>query len=253
MYSNLKFETESGIAVITLNRPRVLNALSKALKAELADAFNQVAEDSGTRAVVLTGAGKAFSAGQDLNEAKDLDGAGAEEWVREYERLYDVIRGLNVPIVAAVNGWAVGAGCQLALLADIRLASRTARFGMPEIQDGIPAIFGLALLANVIGMSRSVSMVLTGEPVTAREALQAGLVTRIHPQGRLLSEAKALARKLATFAPLGVRLDKEWARQLTDPAFRAMGEFARTAHHRAFASGDAKRGMEAFLKGARGR
>ncbi|MBI4503688.1 MAG: enoyl-CoA hydratase/isomerase family protein [Gemmatimonadetes bacterium] len=249
MYSNIGFETDRNVAVVTLNRPKVLNALSRALKAELLDAFGKIGADPDVRAVVLTGAGKAFSAGQDLNEAKDLDGAGAEEWVQEYQRLYDVIRGVNVPIVAAVSGWAVGAGCQLALLADIRLSSPTAKYGMPEIQDGIPAIFGLAMLASVIGLSRSVPMVLTGEPLTAREALQAGLTTRIYPQARLLREAKALARKLAAFAPLAMRLDKEWARQLRDQSFQAMVEFAKTAHRRSFAAGDAKRGMEEFLKG----
>ena len=251
MYSNIGFETDRNVAVITLNRPKVLNALSRALKAELMDTFGKIGADSNIRAVVLTGAGKAFSAGQDLNEAKDLDGAGAEEWVREYQRLYDVIRGVNVPIIAAVSGWAVGAGCQLALLADIRLSSPTAKYGMPEIQDGIPAIFGLAMLASVIGLSRSVPMVLTGQPLSAREALQAGLTTRIYSQARLLPEAKALARKLAAFAPLAMSLDKEWARQLRDQSFQAMVDFAKTAHRRSFAAGDAKRGMESFLKEGR--
>jgi enoyl-CoA hydratase len=248
MYSNIIFEKEDDIAVITLNRPKVLNALSSALKAELLDAFGRVAADSSIRAVVLTGAGKSFSAGQDLNESKDLDGVAAEEWVREYQRLYDVIRALDVPVIAAVNGWAVGAGCQIALVADIRLCSGTAKFGMPEIKDGIPAIFGLALLANVIGISRAVAMVLTGEHLTAREALQAGLVTRMYPQARLLPEAKALAKKMAAFAPLAMRLDKEWARQLTDQVFSSMIDFATAAHRRSFDAGDAKRGMEAFLK-----
>src|SRR4249920_2575799 len=107
MYSSIIVEKKDSVAVITLNRPRVLNALNKALKTELSDAFSKVAADAGTRAVVLTGAGKAFSAGQDLNEAKDLDGAGAEEWVREYQRLYDQFRALHVPIIAAVSGWAM--------------------------------------------------------------------------------------------------------------------------------------------------
>src|SRR4030067_337117 len=135
MYSNIGFETDRNVAVITLNRPKVLNALSRALKAELMDACGKIGADSNIRAVVLTGAGEAFSAGQDLNEAKDLDGPGAEEWGREYERLYREIRDLDVPVIAAGHGWAMGAGCQLALLCDIRLSSETARYGMPEIRD----------------------------------------------------------------------------------------------------------------------
>ena len=249
MFSNIVFEKTGRIAVITLNRPRVLNALSAALKGELMTAFARIAADGEIRAVVLTGAGKAFSAGQDLNEAKDLDGAGAEEWVQEYARLYEAMRALEVPVVAAVHGWAVGAGCQLALLADIRLCATTARFGMPEVNDGIPAIFGLTFLSNVIGMSRATAMVLTGEPLSAREALAAGLVTKVLPPARLLREAKGLARKLASFTPLANRLNKAFMRELTAPQFRAAVAFARSAHHRAFEAGDAKAAMEAFLAG----
>src|SRR3990170_8011011 len=110
MYTDIVFERKDRIAVVTLNRPRVLNALSRALKSELSDALGRVRADETIRAVVLTGAGdQAFSAGQDLNEAKDLDGPGAEEWVREYERLYEDFRVLDVPIIAAVNGWCMGA------------------------------------------------------------------------------------------------------------------------------------------------
>ena len=247
MYSNIIFERKDEIAVITLNRPRVLNALSQALKAELSDALKRVAADSGIRAVVLTGAGDAFSAGQDLNEAKDLDGAGAEEWVRDYQRLYEEFRALDVPIVAAVNGWAMGAGCQLALLADIRISSTTTRYGMPEIRDGIPAIFGLGLLWHLIGMSRSLYLVLSGDTLDAREALQAGLTAKVVPRARLLREAEALARKLAGYAPLAIKLDKQWARRLTEEHFQATARFCVGAQRDAFAAGDAKRYMEEFL------
>jgi enoyl-CoA hydratase/carnithine racemase len=245
--TNILFESRDGVAVVTLNRPRVLNALSAALKQELSGVFDRVATDPSIRAMVLTGGGKAFSAGQDLNEAKDLDGAGAEEWVREYARLYRKMRAVPVPVIAAVSGWAVGAGLQLALLSDIRICSPTAKFAMPEIKDGIPAIFGLALLAPVIGMSRSLEMVLTGEPLNARDALKAGMVSRVYPQARLPREAKALAKKLGSCAPLATRLDKEFARQLSDKDFEAAVEFAIAAHHQSFEAGDARKGMEAFF------
>jgi enoyl-CoA hydratase/carnithine racemase len=251
VYSNILVNEDGRVATIVFNRPLVLNALSKALKEELADALRQIAGNRDVRAIVLTGAGKAFSAGQDLNEAKDLDGAGAAEWVREYQRLYQQIRSLEKPIIAAVNGWCVGAGCQIALLADIRLASSSARFAMPEIKDGIPAIFGLSFLANVIGISRSIHLVLTGESLSAAEALAAGLVSRVFPPGRLLKEAKSLAQRLTEYAPLAIRLDKQWARRLSDQAFHATVEFCVEAQREAFASGDAKKEMEAFLGGAR--
>jgi enoyl-CoA hydratase len=206
-----------------------------------------VAKDPDIGAVVLIGAGKAFSAGQDLNEAKDMDGADAEEWVREFERLYDLIRALHVPVIAAVSGWAMGAGCQLALLADIRISSTTAKYGMPEIQDGIPAILGLGLLWHLIGMSRSLYLVLSGDTLNARQALQAGLTCNVVPPARLRREALTLAGKLAGYAPLALKFDKEWARRLTEEHFRATARYCVEAQHDAFAAGDAKRHMEDFL------
>ena len=247
MYANIIVDRQGSTSVITLNRPRVLNALSRALKGELSDALRRIAKDPDVRAVVLIGAGKSFSAGQDLNEAKDIDGAGAREWVREFERLYDQFRALHVPIVAAVSGWAMGAGCQLALLADIRISSTTAKFGMPEIRDGIPAIFGLGLLWPLVGMSRSVYLVLSGDTLNARQALESGLTVKVVPHTRLRREALALATKLAGFAPLALKLDKEWARRLTEEHFRATSRYCVEAQHDAFAAGDAKRYMEEFL------
>src|SRR3989442_12749309 len=175
MYQNILWEQKDRSAVITLNRRRVLNALSRALKGERSEALTRIKADPGIRAVIMTGAGdQAFSAGQDLTEAKDMSGPEAEEWVREYELLYDQIRMLYVPVIAAVNGWAMGAGCQLALLADVRLSSENARYGLPEIRDGIPAVFGLELLWNTIGMSRALYLVLSGESLDARQAQEAG-------------------------------------------------------------------------------
>jgi enoyl-CoA hydratase len=249
MYENILFERKDRVAVIILNRPRVLNALSLALKAELSDALRRVRADETIRALVITGAGdRAFSAGQDLNEAKDLDGPGAEEWVREYEQLYEDFRVLDIPIVAAVNGWCMGAGCQLALLADIRISADTAQYSMPEIRDGIPAIFGLGLLWNLVGMSRSVYLVLSGDTLDAQQALAAGLTVKVVPGPRLREEAEALAARLAGFAPLAMKANKEWARRLTAEHFQATARFCVEAQHLSFAAGDARRGMEAFLE-----
>src|SRR5437763_1945666 len=242
MYEHIVWERTENVVVITLDRPRVLNALNRALKRELADALTKIKGDESIRAVVITGAGdQAFSAGQDLTEAKDMTGPEAEEWVREFELLYDQVRMLDVPVIAAVSGWAMGAGCQLALLADIRISSTTAKYGMPEIQDGIPAIFGLGLLWHLIGMSRSVYLVLSGDTLNARQALQAGLTCKVVPPARLRREALVLADKLAGYAPLALKLDKEWARRLTEEHFRATARFCVEAQHDAFAAGDAKR------------
>jgi enoyl-CoA hydratase/carnithine racemase len=252
MYEHIVWEHAEQIVVITLNRPHVLNALSRALKGELADALTRIKADSGIRAVVITGAGdRAFSAGQDLTEAKDMSGPEAEEWVREYELLYDRMRMLDVPVIAAVNGWAMGAGCQLALLADIRISSENARYGMPEIRDGIPAVFGLELLWNTIGMSRGLYLVLSGDSLDARQAQDAGLTIKVVQRRELLSEATALARALAGYAPIAMKQNKQYARRRTEADFRACARFCESAHHASFAAGDAKRGMEAFLTKAR--
>ena len=248
MYGSIVWEQTENVVVITLNRPRVLNALNRALKGELADALTRIKSDESIRAVVITGAGEqAFSAGQDLTEAKDMSGPEAEEWVREFELLYDQVRMLDVPVIAAVNGWAMGAGCQLALLADIRISSENARYGMPEIRDGIPAVFGLELLWNTIGMSRGLYLVLSGDSLDARQAREAGLTIKVVPQRDLMTEATTLARTLAQYAPIAMKQNKQYARRRTESDFRASARFCESAHHASFAAGDAKRGMEAFL------
>ncbi|PYN78936.1 MAG: enoyl-CoA hydratase [Candidatus Rokuibacteriota bacterium] len=248
MYRDIVWEQTENVVVITLNRPRVLNALNRALKGELGDALTRIKGDPEIRAVILTGAGdQAFSAGQDLTETKDMSGPEAEEWVREYELLYDRVRMLDVPVIAAVNGWAMGAGCQLALLADIRISSENARYGMPEIRDGIPAVFGLELLWNTIGMSRGLYLVLSGESLDARQAQEAGLTVKVVPRSRLLTEATELARTMAAYAPIAMKQNKQYARRRTEADFRACARFCESAHHASFAAGDAKRGMEAFL------
>src|SRR5437870_3057211 len=248
MYENIAWERTDNVVVITLDRPRVLNALNRALKGELADALTRIKSDESIRAVVITGTGdQAFSAGQDLTEAKDMSGPEAEEWVREFETLYDQVRMLNVPVIAAVNGWAMGAGCQLALLADIRISSENARYGMPEIRDGIPAVFGLELLWNTIGMSRGLYLVLSGESLDARQAQEAGLTAKVVPRSRLLTEATELARTIAAYAPIAMKQNKQYARRRTEADVRACARFCESALHSSFAAGDAKRGMEAFL------
>ena len=248
MYQHIIWERTDAVVVVTLNRPRVLNALSRDLKSELSDALTRIKNDPTIRAVVLTGAGdRAFSAGQDLTEAKDMSGPEAEEWVRDFERIYDQVRMLDIPVIAAVNGWAMGAGCQLALLADIRISSENARYGMPEIRDGIPAVFGLELLWDTVGMSRALYLVLSGDSLDARQALEAGLTIKVVPPADVLREAETLARAVAGYAAIAMKQNKMYARRRTEADFRACARFCESAHHASFAAGDARRGMEAFL------
>ena len=206
MYANIVWERTENVVVITLNRPRVLNALNRALKGELADALAKIKGDESIRAVVITGAGEqAFSAGQDLTEAKDMNGPEAEEWVREFETLYDRVRMLDVPVIAAVNGWALGGGCELALACHVRFCSDNAKFGLPEVSLGIiPGYGGTQRLSRLVGLGRAVELVASGRTVDAPEALRIGLVQHVTSQAELMTNALALAEKIAGNAPLAV-------------------------------------------------
>ena len=198
--------------------------------------------------MVLTGAGdRAFAAGQDLDEAKQFTAARAREWIDEFDAVYSSIRNLNKASIAALNGYAVGAACQIALLADIRIAAVHAKVGMPEINDGIPCITGTWTLWDLIGRSRTVDLVLTGRLLDAQEALQWGIIHRVVPLAELMPAALSLGHELASKARTAIRMNKEFWRQLTQSAADGAKEFAKHAHATAFASGEPRAAMEAFL------
>jgi enoyl-CoA hydratase len=207
MYSTLLFDLADGIARITINRPDKLNALNAAVIGELADAAERVDADAGVRGVILTGAGaKAFVAGADITElaaqgpfeAKQRSLAG-QQMMRHFERC-------GKPVIAAVNGFALGGGCELAMACHLRIASETARFGQPEVKLGLaPGYGGTVRLPRLIGKGRALELLLTGAMVDAQEAWRIGLVNRVVPAERLLSEAEMLLREILDQGPLAVR------------------------------------------------
>ncbi len=198
-FENILVEKAAPIATITLNRPKVLNALNGKTLDELECAFFELKSDDAVKAVIFTGAGnKAFIAGADINQIAELGPAGGVEFALRGQRLLDLIENLGKPVIAAINGFALGGGCEIAMACHIRLASKTAKLGQPEINLGIiPGFGGTQRLARLVGEGRCMELVLTGDRVTADEALRLGLVNKVVPPEELMDAARALAEKIA--------------------------------------------------------
>jgi enoyl-CoA hydratase len=206
-FENLRFEKRNQIAFVTIARPKVLNALDAATMQELTQAFQAIREDDDVLAVILTGEGeKAFVAGADITELATLDATAAADLATRGQAVFSLIEDLGKPVIAAVNGFALGAGCELALACTIRLAADTARFGQPETKLGlIPGYGGTQRLPRLIGKGRSLQILLTGEMIDAYEALRIGLVNEVVPAAQLLSRAEAVAAKIIANGPLAIR------------------------------------------------
>jgi enoyl-CoA hydratase len=206
-FENLLVEQDDAVAVLTINRPHVLNALNSATVDDLRRAILDLKRDDAVRAIVLTGAGeKSFVAGADINELAALAPVQGREHALRGQHVLDLIENLGKPVVAAINGYALGGGCELAMACTLRIAADTARIGQPEINLGIiPGYGGTQRLSRLVGKGAALEILLTGKQLTAAEALQLGLVNRVVPAATLLSEAKALAGELAAKAPVAVR------------------------------------------------
>jgi len=211
-YQNILVEREDRIAIITLNRPQVLNALSQATVDELDAAMDELGADEGVRAIIITGAGeKAFAAGADIKELHALQSATeAAEFIGRRHRFLFKLAKLPKPVIAALNGYALGGGCELAMACDIRIAAETARLGQPEINVGmIPGTGGTQRLLRLVGPGMAKYLILTGDHISAQEALRIGLVEKVVPSEKLMDEARALATRLAAKPPIAVALAKQ--------------------------------------------
>ncbi len=199
-FKNIILEKDPPIAIVVLNRPKVLNALNAETLDELECAFYEIKGDNEIRAVVLTGAGdKAFIAGADINLLSTLGPAEGAEFASRGQRVLDQIENLGKPVIAAINGFALGGGCEISMACHIRLASSNARLGQPEINLGvIPGFGGTQRLARLIGEGRCMELVLTGDQIDAQQAMAMGLVNRVIDPEKLLDEAKSMARKIAS-------------------------------------------------------
>ena len=246
-HEHILVATAEGIGVITLNRPHVLNALNQGLMEELATAMEAMDRDDGVRCLVITGNERAFAAGADVREFAD---ATTADMVRGYRfQQWERIRRVSKPMIAAVSGFALGGGCELAMSCDIIIASETARFGQPEIRLGLmPGAGGTQRLTRAIGKSRAMEMVLTGRNITAQDALACGLVSRVMPVELYLDEAKRLAREIAAQPPIAVRMAKEAVLQAFETTLGGGLEFERRCFHLLFSTEDKREGVRAFLE-----
>jgi enoyl-CoA hydratase/carnithine racemase len=208
---NLLYEKKGPIAYVTLNRPKVLNALNKAIIAELKAAFEDSRDDFAVQGVILTGAGdKAFAAGADVSEIVNDTAVEAEEKTRYGQAVTTLIENLDKPVVAAVNGFALGGGCELAMACTIRLAVESAKFGQPEVKLGImPGYGGTQRLPRLVGKGRALQLILTGEIIGAQEAYRIGLVNEIVSNGNLIPRAEAILKQINSNAPVGVKFSIE--------------------------------------------
>lgn len=246
-YKNLLVTKEAGYAVIQLNRPEVLNAINVQLMIELVDALETLDKDDGVRCVILTGNEKVFAAGADIKEMADA--SAMEMLSRDQFARWDRIRKFKKPIIAAVSGFALGGGCEIAMTCDIIVASETARFGQPEINLGvIPGAGGTQRLTRAVGKAKAMEMVLTGKTITAEEAKQWGLVNKVVPVEYWLREAIDLAKEIAAKPPVAVRLAKEAVLKSFDTTIEGGLEYERRNFYLLFASDDQKEGMSAFVE-----
>ncbi len=207
-FSTLLYGVNEGIATVTINRPDKLNALNAAAKAELRELFTALKSDPSVDVVIISGAGeKAFVAGTDIKELTELNGKTGKEFSGSGQEVFDMIEELGKPVIAAVNGYALGGGCELALACHIRIASEKARFGQPEVTLGIiPGYGGTQRLARLIGRGRAMEMILTGVQVDAAEALRIGLVNKVVPPADLMPRAVTMAQVIASFGQTAIRM-----------------------------------------------
>jgi len=206
----IQYKEEGAIATIQLNRPEKKNALNERMRLELETIFGEIAHKETVRTVIVTGGAEIFCAGADISEIRDTKSAeDAYRHAREFQRLFDQVEALPQPVIAAVSGYALGGGCEFTLACDFRIASNTARFGLPEIKIGaFPGGGGTQRLSRLIGVGKAKEMIYTGDPITAEEALATGLVLRITPKENLQEEAASFAVKLANLPRLALQASK---------------------------------------------
>lgn len=249
-YENLLVERDNEVAVLTINRPQVLNALNAKVLVELEQAFNELSADEGVKAIILTGAGeKAFVAGADIGELANLDCLNGIKAMRRGQHVFFQIEGCPKPVIAAVNGFALGGGCELAMSCDIRIASDKAKFGQPEVNLGlIPGYGGTQRLARLVGLGKAKEIIFTGDMIDAQEALRIGLVDKVVPAAELLTQAKEMARKIASRAPVAVRLSKQAINFGANVDLMSGCRFEADQFGASCATGDMKEGTKAFLE-----
>ncbi len=249
-FENLLFDRNGAVALLTINRPQVLNALNSATIDELRRAVLDVRHDEAIRVLVITGAGeKSFVAGADINELAVQRPVEGKEHARQGQHVFDLIENLGKPVIAAINGFALGGGCELALACTLRIAASTARLGQPEINLGIiPGYGGTQRLARLVGKGVALDLMLTGRQVEADEALRIGLVNRVVPRESLMAEVVTLAGELATKAPVAMQYIIESVNRGLEVSFDKAQFLEATLFGLVASTEDMREGTQAFLQ-----
>lgn len=252
--NHVKIERRGRAGLITLDKQEKLNAWDRPMREAIVAGLREFDADPAIGAVVVTGAGeRAFCAGQDLSEAHDFDADRAEAWIREWEVFYGTLRRLSKPIVMALNGVAAGSAFQAALLGDVRVGHDGVRMGQPEINSGIASITGPWIMREMLGMSRTVELTLTGRLMGMEELHRIGLVHHVVKREAVLPKSLEIAEELASKSPVAMRLDRAWFADMTEDGFKRTIQAAIRAHREAFASGESGARMRAFLGKEKGR
>jgi enoyl-CoA hydratase len=249
-FDNLLVERSGGVAILTVNRPKVLNALNLATIDELRRAALDFKRDESIKVVILTGAGdKAFVAGADINELASQTPVSGRDFALAGQHVFDLIDHLGKPVIAAINGYALGGGCELAMACTLRIAADTAKLGQPEVNLGIiPGYAGTQRLSRLVGKGRALAMMLTGSPISAAEAEQIGLVNRVAPAATLMNEARQLAEQLARQAPIAMRCIIDAVAHGVEMPFAQGCAFEATLFGLVAATDDMREGTRAFLE-----
>ena len=249
-YETLLTEKSGAIVRVTVNRPEKLNALNALVIGDLECCFRALKEDAEVRVVILTGAGeKSFVAGADIGEIALLSPLDAREFARRGQQVFDGIENLGKPVIAAVNGYALGGGCELAMACTLRVAAENARFGQPEVKLGlIPGYGGTQRLARLVGKGRAAELLTTGEPITAQEAYRIGLVNQVVPAKELMAACEALAGKILSNAPLAVKFVLEAVNRGMEMTLAEGLALEASLFGLCCASDDMKEGTRAFLE-----
>ncbi len=248
-YKNLLVEQKGPVLLITINRERALNALNRETVDELQKLFSYYWSDDSVRCVIITGAGKAFVAGADITEIAELNGRTGADFSARGLYLMKTIQNFPKPVIAAVNGFALGGGCELAMACDIRLASEKAKLGQPEVNLGIiPGFGGTQRLPRLVGRGKAMQMILTAEMIDAAEAHRIGLVDEVYPPDQLMDKAMEMANLICTKGPIAIQIAKECVNRGLDMALALGCDLEKANFSQTCSTGDKNEGCEAFLE-----
>jgi enoyl-CoA hydratase len=249
-YENLLFRSEDGVGIVTIHRPKALNALNAATIHELDRMFDELGSDDSIKVIIITGSGeKSFVAGADITEMQHMSAVEGRNWGKLAQAVFSKIENIPKPVIAAVNGYALGGGCELAMACDIRIASEKAKFGQPEVSLGIPPGFGgTQRLARLVGKGRAKELLFTGDMIDAAEAYRIGLVNKVTAPDELFNTAKAMAQKIMSRAPIAVQVCKAAVNEGLDVDLKSGIAYEAEVFGLCFATRDQKEGMTAFVE-----